>query len=189
MARSTVRRPVLAVAAAVLTALCTAGTAHADLSEPELRSVTDTYLHDLTLDGFVSIRNDRPHADQLIWASDACSWSPDEPLGYEFTRSCYRHDFGYRNYEAQGRLTGSNRQAIDDRFRSDMYSTCAGVAACERVADLYYFAVRQFGDEAAGVPEAMSKARVNAEVAPSGDVTAYTAVTDEGTRVEFPVPR
>lgn len=189
MARTTVRRHALAAAAAVLTTLFTAGTAHADLSDEELRSVTDTYLFELSLPEFVSTRTDRPHDDQLIWSSDACSWSPDEPLGYEFTRSCYRHDFGYRNYEAQGRFTESNRLAIDDNFRSDMYSTCDGEAACENVADLYYFAVRQFGDMAASVPEAMDKAQVEAQVARSGEVVAYTAVSDEGRVVEFPVPR
>ncbi len=190
MARIAARpRHALVAATAVVTTLLTAGTAHADLTEEELRDVTDTYLFDQTLNEFVGTRSDRPHADQLVWSSDACSWSPDEPLGYEFTTSCYRHDFGYRNYEEQSRFTEPNRLAIDDNFRADMYSTCDGDTACESVANLYYFAVREFGDVVASVPEAMGRARVEAEVAPSGEVVAYTAVGDDGRTVEFPVRR
>ena len=33
------------------------------------------------------------------WSTDYCSSSPDNPLGFNFTLSCYRHDFGYRNYK------------------------------------------------------------------------------------------
>ncbi len=28
------------------------------------------------------------------WSTDYCSSSPDNPLGFDFTLSCYRHDFG-----------------------------------------------------------------------------------------------
>ena len=36
------------------------------------------------------------------WSTDYCSASPDQPLGFDFRLSCWRHDFGYRNYKAVG---------------------------------------------------------------------------------------
>jgi hypothetical protein len=61
-------------------------------------------------------------------------------------KACYRHDFGYRNYKRQGRFTEPNRLTIDNRFKSDLYTICNGNWACNRTADVYYSAVRQFGD-------------------------------------------
>lgn len=177
----------LPAAAAALAMVFTAGTAHADLTEEELRAVTDRYLFRTSLDGFVSLRADRPHDEQLDWSSDACSWSPDEPLGYEFTQSCLRHDFGYRNYQDQDRFTEPHRLRIDDRFRADMYTRCDGDVTCQGVANVYYFAVRQFGDVATSTPEALARARVTTETASSGEVVALHATAADGERVEFPV--
>src|SRR4051812_29321639 len=36
------------------------------------------------------------------WSTDYCSASPDKPLGFDFTISCWHHDFGYRNYKNVG---------------------------------------------------------------------------------------
>ena len=63
---------------------------------------------------------------------------------------CQRHDFGYRNFKAQNRFSEANRLKIDNRFHSDLYSMCSTyggvkVAACERLADVYYTAVRAVG--------------------------------------------
>ncbi|WP_310278274.1 phospholipase [Haloactinomyces albus] len=184
------RRPgrgALATAAAAFAMVLTAGTAHADLTDEELRAVTDLYLFEASLDEFVSIRSDRPFDEQLDWSTDGCSWSPDEPLGYEFTSSCHRHDFGYRNYQRQERFTESNRLRIDNTFRADMYSECAGDVTCQSVANVYYFAVRQFGDAAIGTPEAVTRAHITTERAPSGEVVALHATNDDGEVVEFPV--
>lgn len=79
------------------------------------------------------------------WSTDYCSSSPDNPLGFNFTLSCYRHDFGYRNYKKQGRFNETTRLTIDNRFKSDLYTICNGNWACNRTADVYYAAVRQFG--------------------------------------------
>ncbi len=177
-------RSLLTATAAASTLLFTAGAT--DLDEGRLREVTDRYLYELSLPQFVDVRADRPHDDQLDWSADACSWSPDEPLGYEFTSSCYRHDFGYRNYQDQDRFTESNRSRIDDNFRADMYSTCGDNSTCRNVADLYYFAVREFGGSGVSTAEALEKARVTARTDPSGQVTAWTAVGRDGTTVEVP---
>ncbi|NYH78003.1 hypothetical protein FHR84_001325 [Actinopolyspora biskrensis] len=147
---------------ALLIALCAAllsgTTAQAATDSWDPRQVTDQYLFEVSLEEFVQIREARPHPNELDWSSDACSYSPDEPLGYEFTESCLRHDFGYRNYENQGRFTEDNRLSIDDNFRADMYSACAGDTACERAADVYYFAVRQFGASSDNTAEAVDRA-------------------------------
>lgn len=179
-------RGLLTTAAATFALLLTAGTAHADLGDGELRAVTDEYLFEISLDEFVSTRADRPHDDQLDWSADACSWSPDEPLGYEFTSSCYRHDFGYRNYQVQERFTEPNRLRIDDNFKADMYSTCDGNSTCEGVANLYYFAVREFGGGGVSTAEAVEKADITVEKSRSGKPVAMHATGRDGRVVEVP---
>ncbi|MEU7529845.1 phospholipase [Saccharothrix sp. NPDC042600] len=129
---------VLATAAFLLGA----GNAQAAIDAP---AVTDDYLFNRTLAQFGSIRSQAPYADQLDWSSDGCSWSPDNPFGFKFLPACHRHDFGYRNYKRQSRFTETTRLRIDDKFKADLYHQCAGNWACNRTADLYYQAVREFG--------------------------------------------
>lgn len=148
MATSTLRRVAQAFVttiAMVGTLFVGVGTAQAALDPAQLRSVTDQYLHSTSLGAFQTLRSQQPYRDQLDWSSDGCSNSPDNPLGFNLVRACYRHDFGYRNYKRQGRFTESNRLRIDNRFKSDMYTVCNGNWACNRFADVYYLAVRQFG--------------------------------------------
>ncbi|GAA3749794.1 hypothetical protein HDA32_001084 [Spinactinospora alkalitolerans] len=148
----------ISVLAAGLLTLLGAGAAHASLPPQELRAVTDGYLYDISLADFSATRAQQPHADQLDWSSDACSWSPDEPIGYSFTSSCHRHDFGYRNYKLQVRFNETTRLRIDDNFRDDMYSVCGGDSLCRGVANIYYSAVRRFGASSASTAEALSRA-------------------------------
>lgn len=148
MATSTLRRAAQALVTAIAlagTMLVGVGTAHAALSPAQLRATTDQYLFSNSLSSFQTLRSQRPHASQLDWSSDGCSNSPDNPFGFNLVRACYRHDFGYRNYKRQGRFTEANRLSIDNRFKSDMYTVCNGNWACNRFADVYYAAVRQFG--------------------------------------------
>ena len=61
--------------------------------------------------------------------------------------SCYRHDFGYRNFKKQNRFD-ANKARIDDKFKTDLFNQCADEAAkgpCEATATLYYEAVKTFG--------------------------------------------
>ncbi|MGH3761046.1 phospholipase [Actinophytocola sp.] len=148
MATSTLRRAARATVTAIaVSSAMIVGTAYAEasLDPAELEQVTDQYLYDASLTSFQSIRIEQPYGDQLDWSSDGCSNSPDNPFGFNLVRACYRHDFGYRNYKDQGRFTESNRFAIDNQFRDDMYEVCDGNWACNRFADTYYWAVRQFG--------------------------------------------
>ncbi|HZN77912.1 MAG TPA: phospholipase A2 [Micromonosporaceae bacterium] len=84
------------------------------------------------------------------WSTDYCSSSPDNPLGFDFRLSCYRHDFGYRNYKAVGQFP-ANKTRLDDMFYADLKRRCAAYnvfvrPACYSLAWTYYQAVRAFGN-------------------------------------------
>ncbi len=147
MATKTLRRAARATAAAIgVSAALVAGTVVADVAfADDIEQITDQYLFSASLTDFQQLRADQPNGDQLDWSSDGCSNSPDNPFGFNLVKACYRHDFGYRNYKGQGRFTESNRLAIDNNFKDDMYEVCNGNWACNRFADTYYLAVRQFG--------------------------------------------
>ncbi|NUP23040.1 MAG: hypothetical protein HOZ81_44680 [Streptomyces sp.] len=83
------------------------------------------------------------------WSTDYCSSSPDNPFGFPFATSCARHDFGYRNYKAQGTFS-ANKARIDSAFYEDLKRVCAGYggatrSACDSTAWTYYQAVKAFG--------------------------------------------
>lgn len=111
---------------------------------------TDSLLFSVSLFEFLG-RKAALDPSSLDWTDDGCSYSPDEPLGYNFLHSCMRHDFGYRNFKAQSRFTEENRERIDDKFLNDLYNECANYwgfsnYVCEGLADTYYAAVREFGN-------------------------------------------
>jgi hypothetical protein len=88
-------------------------------------------------------------AYQFDWSTDYCSSSPDNPLGFDFKLSCYRHDFGYRNYKAAGQFA-ANKSRLDSAFYEDLKRRCAAYnslvrPACTSLAWTYYQAVRTFG--------------------------------------------
>ena len=69
------------------------------------------------------------------WTTDGCS-APllgDTGWSYDFRRSCWRHDFGYRNLKRMEQRWGSghtwwnatNRSMVDHRFLADMRAHCA----------------------------------------------------------------
>lgn len=181
------RSPALLATAAAL--LLTTGTAHAELTDSELEALTDEYLFELSLPDFTAVSVERPHPEQLDWTSDSCSLSPDQPLGHDFSESCDRHDFGYRNYTRQERFTEQNRRAIDDNFRDDMYYSCRDEVVCEGTANVYYWAVREFGGITNSTAEAIELAQIEPEVTSSGAVTGFHGTDRSGVPVRFPVPR
>lgn len=94
-------------------------------------------------------RGEAPY-NSFDWSTDLCSWSPDRPLGFDFTRACRRHDFGYRNYKRLGAFTETVRLRVDNAFYSDLKTACNGYSlvvrsTCLGTAALYYQAVRNFG--------------------------------------------
>lgn len=154
-------RAALTIMAAVLGLLFGSGVAQAALPPAELQAVTDSYLFSTSLGQFGSLRAQQPHADQLDWSSDGCSASPDDPFGFTFLPACQRHDFGYRNFKRQARFTENNRLRIDNNFRSDMYGICGSNWWCKRTADVYYFAVRQFGGSSVSTADAVARAKAS----------------------------
>ncbi|MEU5906542.1 phospholipase [Micromonospora sp. NPDC047527] len=87
------------------------------------------------------------------WSTDYCSSSPDNPLGFTFNLSCYRHDFGYRNYKAVSQFP-ANKSRLDSAFYEDLKRVCATYnavvrPACNSLAWTYYQAVNIFGSVAA----------------------------------------
>ncbi|KAI5853274.1 phospholipase A2 group [Morchella snyderi] len=112
-------------------------------------SATNTFLFSVTLPVFLAAKA-AGVPTTLDWSDDGCSYSPDRPAGFNFLDSCKRHDFGYRNFKAQNRLTDANRLAIDNNFKKDLYNECGKQGflkqgVCEGIADVYYEAVRAFG--------------------------------------------
>jgi hypothetical protein len=86
---------------------------------------------------------------QFDWSTDNCSFSPDQPLGFDFRLPCQRHDWGYGNYKAMGQFAG-NKSRLDDAFYQDLRRKCAQYSAivrpaCYSLAWTYYQAVRTFG--------------------------------------------
>lgn len=126
---------------------------------------TDSILFDYSLAEFLIARSssstNTTNTKQLAyldWSSDGCTTAPDFPKGYNFQDSCYRHDFGYRNYRNQARLhLADNRKRIDKKLKRDCNDECTthylnGAEEmvlkwleCRRIAQLYYVAVRLFG--------------------------------------------
>jgi len=108
----------LALTPAAFAFPATPETAAAILKRLSLTEITDQYLFSLTLPQFTAKRNARDPST-LIWDSDGCSSSPDNPFGFPFTPACHRHDFGYRNYKNQNRFTDANKLKIDDNFKKE----------------------------------------------------------------------
>jgi hypothetical protein len=102
------------------------------------------------------------------WSTDYCSDSPDNPLGFAFSTSCWHHDFGYRNYKAVGQFP-ANKDRIDNMFYADLKRVCATYSsvlqpACYSLAWTYYQAVHVFGSIAAVQPADIDKAaRIKSE--------------------------
>jgi hypothetical protein len=97
------------------------------------------------------------------WTTDYCSSSPDRPLGFDFTLSCWHHDFGYRNYKAIGQFS-ANKARLDSTFYADLKRKCAEYSslvrpACTSLAWTYYQAVSVFGSVAAVKQSDIDKAR------------------------------
>ncbi|GAA3945020.1 phospholipase [Actinoplanes auranticolor] len=123
-------------------------------------------------------RWDSARRDQAAWAAyafdwttDYCSYSPDNPLGFDFTLACQRHDFGYRNYRAAGQFD-ANKARVDSAFYQDLLRKCDTYSAvvrpaCDGLAWTYYEAVSRLGvlkvtqaqlDEAQRVKDASERA-------------------------------
>lgn len=112
--------------------------------------ITDRLIFGVQMDTFQRIRKTR-RLSCFDWTSDDCTSSPDKPDGLEFQPACQRHDFGYRNTRNQNRFE-IMKSAVDLQFKKDLKDICAKkswlrMKECKAFADLYYFAVKEFGDQ------------------------------------------
>jgi hypothetical protein len=137
---------------ALLTALGLAGPAAAVTTEQKLAVLSSwTQTSAASYNAWNSARVNQADwaAYAFDWSTDYCSSSPDNPLGFDFRLSCYRHDFGYRNYKRMN-LFPPNKPRVDSAFYEDMRRRCASYnvvlrPACNSLAWTYYQAVRTFG--------------------------------------------
>ncbi|KAM3438807.1 hypothetical protein NHJ13734_004005 [Beauveria thailandica] len=109
--------------------------------------ITDRYLFSTPLPTFLQYR-EKENPDSLDWSSDGCTHASNNPFGFPFEPACQRHDFGYRNYQAQTRFGSDSRYRIDMNFYHDMIFQCTHVSAprsCHSLANVYYAGVRMFG--------------------------------------------
>ncbi|MEU4159798.1 phospholipase [Actinoplanes sp. NPDC026670] len=146
-------RIILAAALSLAVVLGLAGPAHAATAAEKMAVLTS--FTQTSASSYNSWNNARTHqgdwaAYGFDWSTDFCSASPDRPLGFDFTLSCHRHDFGYRNYKAAGAFTDANKNLVDSAFYADLKRKCAGYSAVVRPACLslawtYYQAVSIFG--------------------------------------------
>jgi len=103
---------------------------------------------------------DTRHLRRLDWSTDLCSAPLIGNTGrsFDFTASCRRHDFGYRNLHLLERRWGwgsrywnpVNRERVDRRFLADMLAHCAGRSwwlrwTCRTWAWVFFAAVRAAG--------------------------------------------
>lgn len=116
-------------------------------------------LFDTKLSTFVSTAKAPP--DQWFdWSTDFCS-APlvgNTGMSFNFTNSCRRHDFGYRNLQLLERRYGAgntywnatNRKQVDRQLLADTRAHCATRALtlraqCYAWAQTFYSAVRVRG--------------------------------------------
>lgn len=137
--------------ASLLAVIGSATTAVADPADKPQVLSSWTQTSAASQSDFLAARGDQGSwADyNFDWSTDVCSSSPDNPFGFPFENGCIRHDFGYRNYKAQGTFE-ANKSRIDSAFYEDLKRVCAGYsgatgASCDALAWTYYQAVVVLG--------------------------------------------
>ena len=157
-------RRILLVLVLTLAALVPAGAAFATADKATVLA-TWTQPTSASTTSWNAARLDRaPWASYAFdWSTDYCSASPDKPLGFDFTLSCWHHDFGYRNYKAIGTFP-ANKDRVDSMFYADLKRKCATYSsavrpACYSLAWTYYQAVSIFGSLEAVNPSDIDRAR------------------------------
>ncbi|KAL2753414.1 hypothetical protein ACRALDRAFT_1065284 [Sodiomyces alcalophilus JCM 7366] len=144
-------------------------------------AIVDSYMFSISLPSFSTHRHNR-NPSYLIWTTDGCTSSPDNPFGFPFIPACHRHDFGYHNFRAQSRFTSNNKLRIDNKFRDDLYYQCntnGHGAVCRALADVYYAAVRAFGGSDANRAAADGRLKVPVDDQTQEEHDALVAIYEE----------
>ena len=106
---------------------------------------------DVDLEEFLDYKGAEERDPRMDYTDDGCS-APvlgSRGLSYDFTESCERHDFGYRNAKRLG-VFDQLKDRIDLVFAMDMRASCEDVFVfarknCRFMATLYYAGVMGAG--------------------------------------------
>jgi hypothetical protein len=163
MKRFVRRTLVVLISAMALLAPSVAASAAADSKATVLSRWTQTAVSSSTAWNDARLNRDPWASYGFDWTTDYCSSSPDNPLGFNFSLSCWRHDFGYRNYKDLGTFP-ANKDRLDNMFYADLKRKCATYStvtqpACYSLAWTYYQAVSVFGSLEAVNPSDIDRAR------------------------------
>ena len=150
-------RHVLRVFVAVTTVLTVASPASASSVHSALADqvFVEQMLYSTPMSGFVSAVGSDTWFD---WSTDFCSAPLIGNTGrtFNFTNSCRRHDFGYRNLQlldrryGAGHWSSANRRRVDQQFLLDMKGHCWSrpwydEPTCLAWAETFYAVVRIAG--------------------------------------------
>jgi Prokaryotic phospholipase A2 len=126
-----------------------AGPAHTAVAD---QAFVEQMLYTTPMSGFVASVGSDPWFD---WSTDFCSAPLVGNTGrsFNFTKSCRRHDFGYRNlHRIEARYgvdewNSANRLRVDRQFLTDMRNHCHArpwydQPTCLAWAETFYAAVR-----------------------------------------------
>jgi hypothetical protein len=158
----TIRRRVLAAVAVVVAALVPtsaatfAGASAAGHNANDDLAYVDRMLFETSIKDFRRAQHD---GDRWFdWSTDGCSAPLVGNTGrsFDFTASCARHDFGYRNLRQLEDRYGvddwnsTSRKQVDQQFLEDMRAHCHGRSfllrpTCYAWAQTFYTAVRLAG--------------------------------------------
>jgi Prokaryotic phospholipase A2 len=145
---------VFVAVASVLTVAspASAGSLHSAVAD---QAYVEHMLYATPMSGFVAAVGTDTWFD---WSTDLCSAPLVGNTGrsFNFTNSCRRHDFGYRNLQLLDRRYGpghwnaANRKRVDRQFLNDMKAHCWSrpwydEPTCLAWAETFYAAVRVAG--------------------------------------------
>jgi hypothetical protein len=120
---------------------------------PNPATVVRQMVFTYSLETFIEVADSPRRDPRLDWTSDGCSAPVVGSTGasFDFTESCRRHDFAYRNLRRLdgGRHWGADiRRRVDQQFRRDMRASCDGSwskrTRCLGWSEVFYRSVRAF---------------------------------------------
>ena len=129
------------VICATLSQALTLPTSPLSTRDIDVKETTNKLMFYTTLDDFERAQR-AAEPKELKWGTFGCLGSVF-PVGREdFTRCCWRKDFGYNNFKEQQRFTDNARNCVLKQFELDMAGECEkkgtlAKLACKIVGGLY----------------------------------------------------
>jgi len=121
--------------------ICPASEVEQASAETFPETVSDTTMLSMFM-GIVARVVESEVLEGLPCEPNGCSFSPDAPCGYDFSRACDAHDLCYCT-------CGRTKDQCDDWLCEDLHFTCRfyyyDAFLCHRLADIYCLAVKVAG--------------------------------------------